>query len=135
MKETPTTTPDYNYTAIHYLYRDASNYKTGHNVLVKGVLTDEQIQEILDSLQDGEYFNPDDLKVPEIKRITPDGKITEDDHPFCELCEYDFEPIHIDEPVKSTVKVNGIKMPVISVGAKELVERFKACRDKWTQEL
>ena len=66
-------------TRIHYLYRDASNYKVSN--------------EIAGCLMDGEYFIPSKIGFPE-KKFEDE---TEDDHPWFELHKGDFEPT-LEEP-------------------------------------
>ncbi|MBP3585213.1 MAG: hypothetical protein J6J59_05960 [Peptococcaceae bacterium] len=68
-------------TKIEYLYRDASNYKIYNECVVKGILTAEQREEIVDCLSEGEYFIPSQVGLPE-KRF---DDWTEDDHPWFEL--------------------------------------------------
>lgn len=48
-------------TRIHYLYRDASNYKVSNEITVPGTFTEEQIDAIIGCLMDGEYFIPSDV--------------------------------------------------------------------------
>ena len=72
-------------TVIEFLYRDASNYKTWNNVIVKGEISDDQKKRIISSL-DGEYFIPEQVSLP-VKRFE---YLTSDDHCWCELRENDF---------------------------------------------
>lgn len=67
-------------TLITYLYRDACNYKVHNEAVVKGLMTQEQEQRILNSLLDGEYFIPHLVGLPEERFAT----VTEDDHPYFE---------------------------------------------------
>lgn len=68
-------------TRIDYLYRDASNYKQPNSVVVSGLFTARQVGEILGCLNDGEYFIPSQVGLPE----TRFGEITEDDHCWLNL--------------------------------------------------
>jgi len=52
-------------TKIEYLYRDASNYKVYNECVVKGIVTAEQRKEIVDCLNEGEYFIPSQVGLPE----------------------------------------------------------------------
>lgn len=63
-------------TKIEYLYRDASNWKRWNTVIVKGVITTEQVGVIMDCLHDGEYFIPQQIGLPEVRFETQN----EDDH-------------------------------------------------------
>lgn len=67
-------------TLITYLYRDACNYKVHNEAVVKGLMTPEQEQRIWETLQDGEYFIPHLVGLPEERFATE----TEDDHPYFE---------------------------------------------------
>ncbi len=101
-------------TKIYYLYRDASNYKVQNVCVIPGVVTREQIQEIIECLDDGEYFIPHLVGLPERKFDTYD---TQDDHPFFELSEDGFEP------TKETA--------TLELTPAELVEAFRQHKDKW----
>lgn len=54
-------------TKISYLYRDASNYKAYNEVIIKGKISPEQINQIMECLDDGEYFIPCQIGFPEIR--------------------------------------------------------------------
>ena len=74
-------------TRMEYLYRDASNYKSPNQVIVAGTITEEQKEAILQTLEDGTYFIPEQVGLD----LYRGWDITEDDHPFCELdVEKDF---------------------------------------------
>ena len=74
-------------TRMEYLYRDASNYKSPNQVIVAGTITEEQKEAILQTLEDGTYFIPEQVGLD----LYRGWDITEDDHPFCELdIEKDF---------------------------------------------
>ena len=96
----------YKSTCIGYLYRDGSNYKVPNKVIVPGRYTDEQIKTIINCLDDGMYFIPDKVGFPEKKFDTE----TEDDHPWFELDELDFE----ESP-------------------EEVVDLFLAAKDHWEE--
>lgn len=68
-------------TKISFLYRDGSNYKSYNSVIVAGTFTDDEINQILDCLDSGDYFIPEQIGFP-VERF---GSITEDDHCWCEL--------------------------------------------------
>lgn len=95
-------------TKINYLYRDASNYSVCNSCIIQGTLTEEQKRTILSSLDDGEYFIPHAVGMPEKKFDTE----TADDHPFFELTANDFE--ETDEK------------PTLDITGEELSERFAA---------
>lgn len=102
-------------TKISYLYRDASNYKITTGIILKGEITETQKKAIMDSLDEGEYFIPEQIGL--IHPMFSDGW-TEDDHCFCELNSDDFS-ICEDEPTEE-------------LSIEELVDRFvKAGKDGW----
>ena len=45
-------------TRIHYLYRDADNYKVQNECVILGEMTEEQEQRIIACLDEKEYFVP-----------------------------------------------------------------------------
>jgi len=101
-------------TKIYYLYRDTSNYKVQNVCVIPGVVSSEQIREIIACLDDGEYFIPSLVGLPERKFDTYDSQ---DDHPFFELREEDFSST--DEPA------------MIELTPAELVKAFQQHKGKW----
>lgn len=65
-------------TNFEYLYRDASNYKQFHFVIVKGMITPQQIS---DYLIDRLYFIPSQIGLPELQS----EPLTADDHDWHEV--------------------------------------------------
>ena len=55
-------------TRIHYLYRDADNYKVQNECVILGEMTGEQEQRIIACLDEKEYFVPSRVGMPERKR-------------------------------------------------------------------
>ena len=102
---------------MEYLYRDASNYKAYNYVILPGRITKAQIEEIMACLPDGENFIPSDVGLPEIRF----GEYTEDDVPWFELSKDGFSDA--DEE------------PTISITPQELVDRFRAQKEKWSKEI
>lgn len=100
-------------TCIHYLYRDASNYKVSNEIVVPGTFTEEQIDVIIGCLMDGEYFIPSKIGFPE-KKFEDE---TEDDHPWFELHKSDFEPT--------------LEEPKIDNSPEEIVAIFQNAKDRW----
>lgn len=100
-------------TQIEYLYRDADNYKQGNCCVIDGILTTAQQQEIIDCLEDGEYFIPRLVGLPE-KKFEEE---TEADHPYFEMnmCAFSLTPLDA----------------TVDITAEELVERFRRCKNKW----
>ena len=100
-------------TIINYQYRDASNWKQHNEAIVQGTLTEEQIDTIINCLEDGEYFIPRQIGLPEIRF----AEICEDDHCWFELDRAGFE---ITE-----------RCPTVQLTAKEVVGRFLEARNNW----
>ena len=103
-------------TRIRYLYRDASNYKRQQSVILKGRITKEQIDRILDSC-DGEYFIPEQVGLS-CDRFEEYGR-NPDDHCWCELYEEDFE--ETNEP------------PTEQRSIEQLVQAFVDAKDRWDE--
>lgn len=98
-------------TRIHYLYRDADNYKVQNECVILGEMTGEQEQRIIACLDEEEYFVPSRVGMPERKFDTE----TDSDHPW-------FEWERIEETgQKSTLEIT----------AEELVKRFEEASKGW----
>ena len=69
-------------TKINYLYRDADNYKVHNECVVQGTISAEQIAVILECLDEGEYFIPHLVGLPEKRFDTFDPQV---DHPYFEF--------------------------------------------------
>ena len=102
-------------TKINYLYRDADNYKILNECIINGVLTRSQQAAILDCLDDGEYFIPSLVGMPEIKFGEVDDPAV--DHQWFELQADNFELT----TERSTTFIT----------ADELVDAFRKCKNKW----
>ena len=104
-------------TRMSYMYRDADNYKTHHDEVLSGEITQQQLMTIVDCLDDKTYFIPHQLGLPEIRF----DQVTESDHCWFELCpEQDFSSTN-DEPT-------------IDITVDELVERFQKAKGHWDEE-
>jgi len=101
-------------TQIRYLYRDASNYKVENECVVTGTFTPEQIAQIMDCCDLGEYFIPTQVGLPEQRfdRYDP-----EEDHCWFELSEDGFEET--------------AKPATVGISAQQLVENFAAAKEHW----
>lgn len=104
-------------TKINYLYRDACNYKVYNECVVEGTITEEQQKMILECLDEGEYFIPSKVGLPEEKFGTEDDPDV--DHEWFELGEGDFS--------------RTFENPTVSITANELVQAFLRCKDKWVE--
>ena len=101
-------------TKISYLYRDADNYKVHNECVVEGVFSEAQKSMMINSLDEGEYFIPHKVGLPEKRFDKFDPQV---DHIWFELGENSF----------SETSEN----PSVSMSAEELVEAFCLCKDRW----
>ena len=99
-------------TEVHYIYRDASNYKLCADVVVEGELSPEQMAEMQACCEDGEYFIPELVQIPRLRFKDAD---TDDDHDFHEL-----------ESVEQTSAA-----PTLEISALALLALFQQHKDKW----
>ncbi|MBC8738503.1 hypothetical protein F6X40_17150 [Paraburkholderia sp. UCT31] len=77
--------PPQRYTTVHYLYRDAANWKEFTDIHLCGAITPEQKERIKSKLSSGEYFIPADVGLPELQRKTRQALDEELDHVYHEL--------------------------------------------------
>ena len=96
-------------TRIDYLYRDADNYKMPNSVVVKGLLSEDQKKIIMSSLQDGEFFIPSQVGLPETR--VDEFWDRESDHVFFELDEDSFTETD-EEPTVAVTAENLVKTPI-----------------------
>ena len=94
-------------TRMTYLYRDASNYKQGNEVVLAGTITEEQKKIIAKALFDFDvrhqigYFIPAQIGLPEVRF----EEVTENDYCFFELCmNKDFSETGYVPTVEMTVE-------------------------------
>lgn len=102
-------------TRISYLYRDADNEKTSTSCVLSGRMTGSLLERIISSLNEGQYFIPRAVGLPE-NRPEP---MTSADHPYFELTKADFQPSSDATTVDMTCE--------------ELTGRFDTMRDKWDE--
>ena len=86
-------------TLIHYLYRDASNYKAHHEIIVRGEITFADLTPFLES---GEFFIPSQIGLPDLQAQL--GQPTDDDHAWHHLTPEDFTPTPEPPTVKLTAR-------------------------------
>lgn len=96
-------------TCINYLYTDASNYKIHNTAIVAGTFTKEQFSDIISTLEDGEFFIPSLVGLPEKRFETYDPQ---EDHPWFSLDASGFSEAE--------------ETPTVSITADELHKRFMA---------
>lgn len=105
-------------TRITYLYRDADNYKMPNEVVIIGTFTDEEIDEIMSICDQGEYFIPRQVGLPEerFEKLDPQS-----DHCWFELSRDDFETTddYCSEPI----------------AAEEVLAAFRRVRDTGWDDL
>ncbi len=101
-------------TALTIQYRDGANYKTRSTIVLEGRLTPDLFQRLKASLDEGEYFVPQQigLKNPALNFLEHDGFPNADlDHGWCELeeAESDFSDLYpsclTDSPATSGITV------------------------------
>lgn len=102
-------------TLFYYIYRDADNYKSHNNMVVDGKLNADEKAEIFCCLNDGEYFIPSQVGLPE-KRI--DDNFTDADHPWFEL--------RCIEDTEAPTTVPGLT-------AQDLLTAFRAAQGNWDE--
>ena len=105
-------------TAVHYRYRDGSNYKRAATAIVNGRLSEAQIRELYATLDEGLYFLPTTVGLPHCW-FTDYGYDPTADHPWHELPEGGIEPTDC-EPTETGTAV-------------ELLARFQRC-SRWDVE-
>lgn len=104
-------------TKIEYLYRDADNYKVQNACVVMGEITDQQKAAIIKSLEDGVYFIPSKVGLPEMRFQDYDPEV---DHQWFELYESGFDDTDLP--------------PTVNVAVAELVDGFSRWAGRWEEE-
>lgn len=103
-------------TKINYLYRDAYNCKMYNECVINGNLSLKQQKIIFGCLDNGKYFIPSKVGLPE---KCFEGWIDDADHIWFELSVDSFEDT--DAPAN------------VSITSDELVSAFCQCKDKWEE--
>lgn len=104
-------------TRISYIYRDGANYKKSNSVVIEGVFTSQQIQDITDCLSYGQFFIPRQVGLPEER---PSDWDYQDDH-----CWFELNPAIGFETVDYA--------PTIVLTAEQLYANFMAAKDNWEE--
>ena len=99
-------------TKIFYLYRDASNFKVLNACVIRGPITNDEIERILESCNRGEAFIPRVVGMPE-KRFS---SISQDDQPWFEF---------LDESSFTETA----EEPTLDITAAELAAQFQKAHD------
>ncbi len=107
---------DYQNTKISYLTRSSENYKSFAEIVVPGLITPEQIQNILDTLQDQEYFVPELIDLPAERSF----EFNDTDSIYWELSKQSFTPT--------------VNKPTIKRSIPELIQDFEANKNNWQNE-
>lgn len=103
-------------TKIEYLYRDADNYKMWNEAVVEGEITPEQIEQIMDCLEDGEHFIPNQVGLEEMRFSNVDPQ---SDHCWFELYPDGFSQTD--------------KKPDSGMDVETLISNFLAAKGKWDE--
>ena len=101
-------------TSFYYQYRDASNYKQDITVILAGSLTQSQIEEIMKTREDGEYFIPSQVGLNDLQCHMIDGGDTEDDHVWHEM--------------EGNAFTNTDKEPTTTMTSEQLYQNFKVIK-------
>ena len=101
-------------TRLEYLYRDGSNYKQHHEVVMQGGISEDDLRPLL---WEHEFFRPSAVGLPDLQhRFREQGYAfpNEDDHPWHEI-----------ESVAATEDP-----PTVDVTAAAFLSRMRACHVK-----
>lgn len=98
-------------TLIEYLYRAGSNNKKYSKAVVSGLLDESQVKEIWDCLEEGTYFFPGQVGLPDDNRYSG----TVDDHAWFELQDITFTN----------------NKPTVELSAQDLIRNFRKAKDAW----
>lgn len=76
-----------NYSIFKYLYRDAANWKTWGELLLRGTLTAADIERIESRLEGGEFFIPEQIGMKPLPNVlfAPVSIISQNDHVWHEF--------------------------------------------------
>ena len=110
-------------TRIAYMYRDGDNYKCSNEIIIPGRMDENQITRLITSLDEGEYFIPQQVDMP-ANDMTSLGYAfdPQSDHPWFTLYASGIEPT--------------CQEPTENVTPEELVAKFeKAAADGWDESL
>lgn len=103
-------------TRIEYLYTDEDNYKVYNEAIIKGEISLNEVDTIMDCLDSGEFFIPHQVGLPEEKF----PEVTEADHPWFTLQGFELT----EKPYNESLDVKDVK---------DLVARFKEARGNWDE--
>lgn len=103
-------------TRIEYLYTDEDNYKVYNEAIIKGEISLNEVDAIMDCLDSGEFFIPHQVGLPEEKF----PEVTEADHPWFTLQGFELT----EKPYNESLDVKDVK---------DLVARFKEARGNWDE--
>ena len=121
-------------TKVNYLYRDASNYKTYNEAVLKGTLTENQVQRIYNALDSGLYFIPHQVGLDEDRGRG--SYYTDDDHCWfeLELRADDYGNVEYDELEGDFTLELTKAPPTVNMTAMEFVERMEeAAAEGWDE--
>lgn len=104
-------------TAITYMYCDGSNHKQYGEYIVSGKITFKEVEDCLD---EGEFFIASQIGFKDLQLGWKERNYdfpTDDDHVYCKLDLFDFNPTDRD--------------PTIGITAEQLKCRFEAAKGNW----
>ncbi len=103
-------------TRIEYLYTDEDNYKVYNEAIIRGEISLNEVDAIMDCLDSGEFFIPSQVGLPEEKF----PEVTEADHPWFTLQGFELT----EKPYNESLDVKDVK---------DLVARFKEAKGNWDE--
>jgi hypothetical protein len=115
-------------TALEYMYRDASNYKTGERVIFAGAITDEQRATIAAGLKDGSYLIAEQVDLSNLRETWETH--FEDDHVWHELDMDDISLTEEDPTEHQTIADFAARFEGIAWDVNAAVARL----DEWKNE-
>lgn len=104
-------------TLISFMYRDGANYKTHNEICIRGEITEEQIDRIMASLDDGVYFIPEKVGLEAERWVEYNEQF---DHLWCELDRDSFSLTN--------------RKYQLDLSPEELTSRFQRMAGAWEQD-
>jgi hypothetical protein len=122
-------------TRIAYHYTDADGYSTSTSVVLEGELSDAEIDSIVNSLDDGEFFIPSQVGLIDLQAYLQTHDVV-DNH--TDIGHYDPFGENGSDHVWHTIDRESFERttddPTVGVTTKQLIASFKASADNWGVE-
>ena len=101
-------------TLISYIYRDGNNYKQGFELIVPGKMDKDFI---LDCCDEGEYFIPGQVGLPELQG---------------QMINFPSDADHVWHELEEIVFTDD--QPTLDITAEQLQQNFEEAKDNWQVE-